>query len=355
MTTASLRSRTTLANVFKQMTSICSSLLDCNPFVLFDKPLYLNLAKLSVHYTLPEIKLSYLLETGSLFIPLLSYIPFEDFILILFAHLFEKKVVFISENKHTLSSAIATFNSMIKPFRWGFPVVYNLPKDCIPVLQSPIPVQIGINVSTKHFLSKIGPQNFKDLKSETETIFVFLDDSLVLTNTAQIQSIPLPFFDDFLVILQVLYKKHFNSESSKYLKISKKKSKNNLKKYSFSRTNKYSFKEKISKLKKKDISEKQKKKREERYRLDNFQYKDTDHKEIFTYFKNLFQKFVISKLPRLNSVSEGPLSQNSDTFFGELKPESFSSNPFDQFFLKKFFSTQMFKFYIENEFLNDLN
>ena len=355
MATASLRSRRTMASVFEHMTKICSSLLQDNPFVLFERPINLQTPRLSLFYSLPEIKLSYLLETGSMFIPLLSHLPFEEFILILFAHVFEKKIVFISENKHSLCSAIATFNSLIKPFRWTYPVIYNLPEDCIPILQSPIPVQIGLNVSAKTFLSQIGPQNFKDLKTQTAAMFVFLDESLVLTNTAQVQSMPLPFFDDFLVILQVLYKKHFNSKSSNFLKISKKKSKNNLKKYSFSRQNKYSFKEKISKLKKKGISAKERKKRQERNRLDNLQFKETDHREIFAYFWSLFNKFIISKLPSLRSVSAGPMSQGSGVFCGDLKPESFSSNPFDQYFIKLFFSTQMFKFYLENEFLSRAN
>jgi hypothetical protein len=350
MMTSSLRSRETMVNIFSQMTNMCTNLLDSNPFVLFDKPLSLELPRFSVHYTLPEVKLAYLLEAGSSFLHTLSHLHFEDFILILFSHIFEKKIVFVSENNHSLSSAVATFTALIRPFRWTFPVIYNLPEDCLPILQSPIPVQIGLKSSAKKFLSEIIPRYFGDFRSQTETLFVLLDESIVLTSTAQVNSVPLPFFDDFLVILQVLYKKHFNPKGSNYLKISKKKSKNNLRKYSFSRQNKYSFKEKISKLKKKKISKKEKKKRNEKHQKENLQYSDSQNKEIFSYFWNIFNKAIISKLPSLNSLSQSQ-SHESDMCYGELKPENFSSNPFDQVFLKRFFSTQMFKFYLEHQFL----
>ena len=210
MLTSSLRSRETMVSIFSQLTNMCTTLLESNPFVLFDKPLSLQLSRFSIHYTLPEIKLSYLLEAGSSFIHTLSNLHFEDFILILFAHFFEKKIVFVSENNHTLSSAVATFTALIKPFRWTFPVIYNLPEDCLPILQSPIPVQIGLKASAKKFLSEIIPRYFGDFRSQTETLFVLLDESIILTSTAQVNSVPLPFFDDFLIILQVLYKQHFN-------------------------------------------------------------------------------------------------------------------------------------------------
>lgn len=350
MLTSSLRSRETMVKIFGDLTRMCSSLLRHNRFVLFDRPLSLQMSHLSVHHILPDPKSLYLLEAGSSFAHILSNLRFEEFIVIFFAHLFEKKVVFISENNHSLCSAIATFNALMRPFRWTFPVIYNLPEACLPILQSPIPVQIGLKVSAKRFLSEIGPALFPDLKTQTGALFVFLDESLVLTNSAMLHSLCLPFFDDFLVILRVLYKKHFNPRSSKYLKISKKKSKDQLVKYSLSRTSKYSFKEKLSKLKKKDISEKEQEKRAERVRRENLQYQHEVHREIFSYFHRLFSSFIVNKLPSLNSLSQNR-SCDSDGCFGELRPERFSSNAFDQLFLKNFFATQMFKFYFENEYL----
>lgn len=354
MFTSALRSRETMVKIFGDLTRMCSSLLRHNPFVLFDRPLSLQMRHLSVHHTLPDPKCLYLLEVGSSFSHILSNLRFEDFIVIFMSHLFEKKVVFISENNHSLCSAIATFNALLRPFRWTYPVIYNLPETCLPILQSPIPVQIGLKVSAKRFLSEIGPGLFPDMKTQTGAIFVFLDESLVMTNSAQLNSLFLPFFDDFLVILRVLYKKHFNAKSSKFIKISKKKSKDQLGKYSFSRTSKYSYKEKLSKLKKKDISEKEQKKRQERLRKENLQYQQQSHREVFTYFWSLFQSFIVNKLPSLKNLSQ-TLSCDSDGCFGELRPERFSSNPFDQLFLKRFFATQMFKFYFEDEFLKRKN
>ena len=58
----------------------------------------------------------------------------------------EKNIVFVSNDNEKLSAAISTFSCLIKPFQWPFPKIYNLPKDCLMMISSPIPVIIGLRV-----------------------------------------------------------------------------------------------------------------------------------------------------------------------------------------------------------------
>lgn len=73
----------------------------------------------------------------------------EDFLLILTAVNLEKKVVFFSSNTALLTSAILTFSSILKPFNYVMPVIYILPTLLSDILDSPVPLIVGINKSIR--------------------------------------------------------------------------------------------------------------------------------------------------------------------------------------------------------------
>ena len=61
------------------------------------------------------------------------------------ALLLENSIVFVSENLGLLTSTMMSFINLINPFKWHYPVVFNIPQDLIQILESPVPILVGIN------------------------------------------------------------------------------------------------------------------------------------------------------------------------------------------------------------------
>ena len=343
----SLSNKTLFSTVSTEFLEVCQSLLSQNLVLLPLTKISLDLPKIKISHCLPPLTSSYLLEAQHGFRRFLSKLPFEEFIILLNSILLEKTIVLVSENLNYLSSAIATLNTLIRPFRWSFPIIYSLPKECMLMLEAPVPVLIGLNVSSHKFLKEISPNHFQDIKKNKDKIFLLLDDNLMLASKGLLNSLTLPYFDDFLIVLQVIYKKNFMAKQSNFYKISKKKASGGLRKYSISKTSNYTFNDRISKLKKypssNSVSSSDKK-------IQNFALKDISSPELFEYLNNTFYKNIINNLPRLDKDKLKQDPQDQQVFMTELKPEKFSSNPFDQVFLKNFFSTQAFHFYFENQY-----
>ena len=45
------------------------------------------------------------------------------------------------EFNHLIDSM--TFHSLLKPFKWPYPIIFNLPESLLPLLASPIPIIFG--------------------------------------------------------------------------------------------------------------------------------------------------------------------------------------------------------------------
>jgi hypothetical protein len=243
-----------------------------------------------------------------------------------------------------ISAGLATINAILKPFKFCFPQIYSLPSDCLLMLESPVPVQIGLRMSCQEFFEKGAKTHLPKIKDNDQIIFLFLDENFTMASKQLLNSLIAPYFDDFLIVLQVLYKKAFNPKTSNFFKISKKKSKN-LRKYSISRSSNYSYNDKISKMKKKSS---QVSTNDNPNITNQMLFKDQHLTELFDYLQSTFRKFIISRLPAIKMKNKNDFKQE---FISEIKIEQFSSNPFDQAFLKKFFETQMFHYFYENDYL----
>ena len=46
-----------------------------------------------------------------------------------------------------MTALISLLLTLIKPFEWCFPAIYNLPEQCISMLASPIPLIVGVKLS----------------------------------------------------------------------------------------------------------------------------------------------------------------------------------------------------------------
>ncbi|EAS06158.1 DENN (AEX-3) domain protein (macronuclear) [Tetrahymena thermophila SB210] len=102
-----------------------------------------------------------------------SCIAYETFIEIFFNILIEQPMVFVSANPALLSSVILMFYSLIKPFKWPHPLISILPQNLIHLLDSPIPIFLGLNMSKQEVLEK------NLCEKHEQCTFVFLDDYLV--------------------------------------------------------------------------------------------------------------------------------------------------------------------------------
>jgi hypothetical protein len=342
----SLSNKTLFLTVSTEFLNVCQTLLTENPILIPLNTIKMQLPTLSLSYTLPSLVNSHILEAQFGFRHFLSQLPFEEFIILLNAILLEKTIVLVSENIHSLSSAIATLNTLIRPFRWSFPIIYSLPKECMLMLEAPVPVLIGLNLSSHNFLKDVAPVHFKDIKKNKDKIFLLLDDHLTLASKPLLNSLTMPYFNDFLIVLQVIYKKNFMPKPSNFYKISKKKASGGLRKYSFSKTSNYTYNDRISKLKKSAPSVSSSSSDD---KIPNMAFKGNQSPELFEYITSTLTKNIISQLPRLDEDKVQQVS-GSQVYVTELKPEKFSSNPFDQVFLKNFFSTQAFHFYFENQY-----
>ncbi|KAL4433492.1 hypothetical protein ABPG74_002889 [Tetrahymena malaccensis] len=102
-----------------------------------------------------------------------SCIAYETFIEIFFNILIEQQMVFVSANPALLSSVILMFYSLIKPFKWPHPLISILPQNLIHLLDSPIPIFLGLNMSKQEVLE------WNLCEKHEQCTFVFLDDFLV--------------------------------------------------------------------------------------------------------------------------------------------------------------------------------
>lgn len=64
------------------------------------------------------------------------------------------------------------------PFTWVYPIIYNLPEDCLIMINSPIPIIIGLNMTSEFVMKNV----IKTSENLNEKIFVFLDEKLLYLN-----------------------------------------------------------------------------------------------------------------------------------------------------------------------------
>jgi hypothetical protein len=94
----------------------------------------------------------------------------ETFALIFLSILLENSIVFVSSNLAVLSSTLLIFHSLLKPFKWPHPLIFNVPQNLLNILDSPFPVLVGINQDAQFIY-----ENELDQK-HPQCIFFLLDE-----------------------------------------------------------------------------------------------------------------------------------------------------------------------------------
>lgn len=68
--------------------------------------------------------------------------------------LLEESIHIYSSNVRLLSQIITMLTFSIRPFKYPFPIVYNLPLSKYPLLESPLPTLIGLTIPEESFSAK---------------------------------------------------------------------------------------------------------------------------------------------------------------------------------------------------------
>lgn len=74
-----------------------------------------------------------------------SYLSFKDIKFLVSAVMLEKKLIIFSSNKTLLTAVLSTLLSIIKPFKYTYPVIFNLPEILLNLCDAPGAALIGIN------------------------------------------------------------------------------------------------------------------------------------------------------------------------------------------------------------------
>jgi len=95
--------------------------------------------------------------------------------------------VFVSSDAAKLTSVILGFKSLMKPFDWSYTLAPNLPAAMQGILESPIPMLVGIS---RELLHSIREEDSLDQDSIDSKTWVFLDkDEGPLSNNLSYQNL----------------------------------------------------------------------------------------------------------------------------------------------------------------------
>lgn len=121
---------------------------------------------------------------------ILANICLTDYLFLFASMLQENPIIFVSEDRRMLSSAIQFFTGIIRPLCWPFPVIYSLPENCLQIICSPVPFISGIFCSQEKVLNEIVPE-YSSI-SNPDVIFYFIDSRRVLVSKATVAKTRLP-------------------------------------------------------------------------------------------------------------------------------------------------------------------
>ena len=156
---------------------------------------------------------------------ILKKIPYFDIIFLYLTLILEKTLIIVSTSKYNISFLISILLSFLKPFNWVFPVIYNLPENCLDMLFSPIPIICGINKNSNYVINQIIP-NYK-VNNKIGFIVYFFDENFFFFDHDVLKFYDVPNYNNFFFDLENLYKSKFCQEISETFKIEK--NNNNLK------------------------------------------------------------------------------------------------------------------------------
>jgi len=152
-----------------------------------------------VGFILPAQPKAYTLEAiwGSCLV--FCCISLKDLIWFFTALMLERKLIFLSKNLHLLTATLSVIRSLTKPFKYPFPLIFNLPELLMVMCDAPGAALIGIN-KTEEYLKAEGL-----FENYSSGIYVCLDEGKIYMEPDN--NIVLPHFDNMEKSLMKNYAK----------------------------------------------------------------------------------------------------------------------------------------------------
>ena len=176
---------------------------------MFEKSLTVNWGGIQFSLSVPKPALAEQFEGRFGMSMVCRHFSWSNYITVFAAVLQEKHIIFVSESRETLSKLILFFTSIIRPFLWHFPLIYFLDRSHYEILDSIVPLIVGVDRSKKEF------KQFFNLSKVSNMYLVYFVEDDVLEVTGD--RIEVPNFDGKLEKLERRYKKiqkNFSTTSS---------------------------------------------------------------------------------------------------------------------------------------------
>ncbi|KAL4466853.1 hypothetical protein ABPG74_010450 [Tetrahymena malaccensis] len=247
----------------------------------------------------------------------LSNLSLQNLMFIFHAILLENTIIFNSRNKCLLTQTIHTFEQLIYPFSWPYPIIYLLPETLQTLFDSPVPIIMGVNNTTHHLQKEDVYSRYPD------HIFFDLDCHKIYCNNKQLV-------------------KKINTEQPNlnniYNKIEK----------VYQQINPQGLVQKKPSIFS-DPSRKESEKHKEEYQLKYFCTKQDDQisEIILNIFNESLRQCFVDILPQKieNMINHETNQIDYQNFSQNLIQKSY---PQDRTFIKSFINTQIFTYFIEN-------
>ena len=145
-----------------------------------------------------------------------GYIPLKDIKWMVSAILLEKKIVIFSKNITLLSATMSVLLTLIKPFKYTYPFIFNLPGVLLDICDAPGAGITGINQGEDYFW------NEDMITLYQSCLFIFLDSKKAYA-LEEVKMNKMPIFQDFDLRLTQSYKEINDSseEIEKFFDIKK--------------------------------------------------------------------------------------------------------------------------------------
>ncbi|CAD8126834.1 unnamed protein product [Paramecium sonneborni] len=246
----------------------------------------------------------------------LQILNFKEILTIFLAMISEISIIFVCEKGNILTSIIHFFHHLVRPLEWTHGIIYNVPEQLTTMIQSPVPIIIGVNLIESDF-------NTLGLSENCENhLFVFLDrdkeNKFLAKPPNLMKDIATPSFGGLLHFIEGILKNQTN-------------------------------------LRNPSPSIRQASNKHEDKKIIKFYFDDQDQsksKQVLETFRKMINDYIISKLPQLNEdgVKDGDVANLK--FIEHYLIQD--SDPKDKKFIQNLFKTQHFQYFIQQHYCDQV-
>ncbi|CAK63427.1 unnamed protein product (macronuclear) [Paramecium tetraurelia] len=241
----------------------------------------------------------------------LQVLNYNEILTIFLAMMSEVSIIFVCQNSSILTSIVHFFHHLIRPLEWTQAIIYNVPEQLLEMIQSPVPIIIGVN------LPEIDFQSLELTNYCINHLFVFLDgdqENKFLRKASNIlEGTAIPSFRGLLQQIQGTlenYNQMRNQSPSKR------------------QFNKFDDKKVIK-----------------------FYFDEIDQRtsqEVLQGFKKIINDYIISRLPAYNV--DGVIAENGLEFEYIEFLLSYNNDEQDRKFIQNLMKTQYFNYFMQQHY-----